>query len=198
MVNLQWVPPIVVLFLVQLSVAMQTISKIEVVTGDITKVSVDVIVNAANSSLMGGGGVDGAIHRAGGPAILEDCKRIVARQGGCATGEAVITTAGNLPAKFVIHTVGPVWNGGNNHEHAKLADCYKNSLKLALENNCRTIAFPNISTGVYRFPKDKAATIAIKTVADFVNQSTHINKVLFVCFDKENFEWMQTELLKIN
>ena len=132
--------------------------RIEVLMGDITKVEVDAIVNAANSSLMGGGGVDGAIHRAGGPTILAECKKIVDRQGRCKTGEAVITTAGNLPAKYVIHTVGPVWNGGSNNERAKLEDCYFNSLKLAVENGCKTIAFPNISTGVYRF----AGTILAK------------------------------------
>src|SRR5262249_12874794 len=118
--------------------------------GDITLTRADAIVNAANSSLMGGGGVDGAIHRAGGPEILEDCKKIVARQGGCKTGEAVITTAGRLPAKYVIHTVGPVWNGGNKDERKLLANCYSNSLNLALEYGLKTIAFPNISTGIYR------------------------------------------------
>ena len=123
-------------------------TKIEVIKGDITKIKVDVIVNAANSSLLGGGGVDGAIHRAGGASILEECRKIAARQGGCKTGEAVITTAGNLPSKFVIHTVGPIWNGGKNKESELLANCYKNSLQLAVENNCRSIAFPNIGTGV--------------------------------------------------
>src|SRR5438445_6314223 len=121
--------------------------KIIVVKGDITKIIADAIVNAASSSLLGGGGVDGAIHRAGGPAILNDCRKIIAKQGGCKTGEAVITTAGNLPAKYVIHTVGPVWNGGKKNEGALLENCYSNSLKLAVENNCKTIAFPNISTG---------------------------------------------------
>src|SRR5262245_59687239 len=116
--------------------------RISLVRGDITNMQVDAIVNAANSSLMGGGGVDGAIHRNGGPAILEERKMIVARQGSCKTGEAVLTTAGNLPAKFVIHTVGPVWNGGKSHEALKLANCYKNSLSLAVENNIATIAFP--------------------------------------------------------
>ena len=120
--------------------------RISIIKGDITKMSVDAIVNAANTSLMGGGGVDGAIHRAGGSAILEECRKIVNRQGGCKTGEAVITTAGNLPAEYVIHTVGPVWNGGKNNEAGKLAECYRNSLRIALENNCRTIAFPGIST----------------------------------------------------
>jgi len=159
---------------------------IEVIRGDITKIQADAIVNAANSSLMGGGGVDGAIHRAGGKEILEECRLIVARQGGCKTGEAVITKAGNLSAKFVIHTVGPVWNGGTNNESEKLANCYKNSLKLAVENNCKTIAFPNISTGVYRFPKEKAAKIAVDTVSEFLANTDKIEKVIFVCFDEEN------------
>jgi len=131
--------------------------RIQVIKGDITKIKMDAIVNAANSSLLGGGGVDGAIHRAGGPAILEECKKIVARQGGCKTGEAVITGAGNLPAKYVIHTVGPVWNGGNKNERTKLANCYLNSLQLAVEHDLKTIAFPNISTGAYGFPKKEAA-----------------------------------------
>ena len=162
-------------------------NRIEVVKGDITKLKVDAIVNAANSSLMGGGGVDGAIHRAGGPAILEECKRILAKQGGCKTGEAVITTAGNLPAKYVIHTVGPVWNGGNNHEKEKLTNCYLNSLRLAVENNCRTVAFPNISTGIYRFPKQEAAKIAIESIQQFLSKNQSIEKVIIVCFDNENF-----------
>lgn len=169
---------------------------LEVIQGDITKVAVDAIVNAANSSLMGGGGVDGAIHRAGGSAILEECRKIVARQGGCNTGQAVITTAGKLPAKSVIHTVGPVWNGGTNDESAKLADCYYNALKLAVEHDCKSIAFPNISTGIYGFPKDKAASIAVKTVADFVKQNHEIEKVLFVCFDEENLRLTQEALKK--
>ena len=144
------------------------------------------IVNAANTSLMGGGGVDGAIHRAGGPAILDDCRKIVARQGGCKVGEAVITTGGRLPAKYVIHTVGPVWNGGKNNEAEKLASCYKNSLLLAVDNNIRTIAFPNISTGIYHYPKDAAAEIAVNTVAAFLKTNNTIEKVIFVCFDEEN------------
>lgn len=177
---------------------MPVTTQIEAIIGDITKIKVDAIVNAANSSLLGGGGVDGAIHRAGGPAILEDCKKIIARQGGCSTGEAVITVAGNLPANFVIHTVGPVWNGGNKKEHEKLANCYKNSLQLAIKNNCRTIAFPNISTGIYRFPKDSAAKIAVNTVADYIIKTSVLHKVLFVCFDPENFELIQSELISIN
>ena len=164
----------------------------EIIRADITKQQVDAIVNAANSSLMGGGGVDGAIHRAGGPAILEECKKIVAKQGGCPPGEAVITTAGNLPSKFVIHTVGPVWKGGKKNEPAKLADCYKNSLRLAVENNLRTIAFPNISTGVYGYPKKEAAEIAVKTVNEFLHVNSTMTKVYFVCFDEENFQLYQS------
>lgn len=161
-------------------------SKLQVLKGDITKVSVDAIVNAANSSLLGGGGVDGAIHRAGGPAILEDCRKIVARQGGCKTGEAVITTAGKLPAKFVIHTVGPVWNGGNKNEAEKLASCYTNSLQRAVENQCKSIAFPCISTGIYGYPIDEAAKVAVEAVSGFSSLS-EINSVIFVCFDNENY-----------
>jgi O-acetyl-ADP-ribose deacetylase (regulator of RNase III) len=160
---------------------------IEVIKGDITKVHADAIVNAANSSLLGGGGVDGAIHRAGGPAILEECRKIRARQGECKTGDAVITTAGNLPAKFVIHTVGPVWNGGTRNEAEKLTNCYKHSLELAAENNCDTVAFPNISTGIYGYPKDQAAKIAVKTVTEFSKEHQKPSKVIFVCFDEDSY-----------
>lgn len=166
--------------------------KIFLIQGDITKQKVDAIVNAANSSLMGGGGVDGAIHRAGGSAIFEDCRKIIARQGSCKTGEAVITTAGNLPAKFVIHTVGPVWNNGKNNEADKLANCYRNSLQLALENKIESIAFPNISTGIYGYPKKEAATIAIKTVSDLLQQIPSLPKVYFVCFDEENYSFYKS------
>jgi O-acetyl-ADP-ribose deacetylase (regulator of RNase III) len=161
--------------------------KIEIIQGDITKIKVDAIVNAANSSLLGGGGVDGAIHRAGGPAILEDCMKIRAKQGDCKTGEAVITGAGNLPARYVIHTVGPVWNGGQKGEPEKLANCYLNSLRLAVENNCKTVAFPNISTGVYGYPKEEAAKIAYQTVVNFLACNEQIEKVIFVCFDEDNY-----------
>lgn len=154
--------------------------------GDITRLKVDAIVNAANSSLMGGGGVDGAIHRAGGPNILDDCRKIIAKQGGCKPGEAVITTAGNLPAKFVIHTVGPVWNNGKNDEADKLSNCYKNSLALAIQHKITSIAFPNISTGIYGYPKKEAATIAIQTVVDFLLNNRDIVQESFVCFDEEN------------
>jgi O-acetyl-ADP-ribose deacetylase (regulator of RNase III) len=160
---------------------------IELVKGDITKMNVDAIVNAANTSLMGGGGVDGAIHRAGGPAILEECRKIVARQGGCKTGEAVITTGGNLPAKFVIHTVGPIWNGGTKNEKEKLANCYRNSLLLAVENKLNSIAFPNISTGIYHYPKKDAAETAIETVKEFLRLDNSLKQVHFVCFDDENY-----------
>lgn len=161
---------------------------IEVFQGDITKINVDAIVNAANTSLLGGGGVDGAIHRAGGKAILEECQKIRSKQGGCKVGEAVITTAGNLPAKFVIHTVGPVWNDGKSNEENLLSLAYFNSLRLALDNQIQTIAFPNISTGIYHFPKNKAAQIAIKTVTDFLADTDKIEKVIFVCYDTENYD----------
>lgn len=169
-------------------------SRITVIRGDITQVQVDAIVNAANSSLLGGGGVDGAIHRAGGPAVLEACRKIVAQQGNCRPGEAVITTAGNLPAKFVIHTVGPVWNGGRRNENEVLANCYTNSLLLAVENKCRSLAFPAISTGVYRFPRNEAAAIAVQTVHAFLQKNPAIEKVIFVCFDDENHHFVQQEL----
>lgn len=165
---------------------------IEIIKGDITKIEVDAIVNAANSSLMGGGGVDGAIHRAGGSAILEDCKKIVNRQGSLPTGEAVITTAGKLPAKHVIHTVGPVWNDGKKDEEAKLANCYHNSLQLALENDCHSIAFPNISTGIYRFPKQKAAEISLKAIKEFRERHKQPDNIMIVCFDEENYTILQS------
>jgi O-acetyl-ADP-ribose deacetylase (regulator of RNase III) len=160
----------------------------ELTQGDITKIQVDAIVNAANTSLLGGGGVDGAIHRAGGKTILEECQKIRTIQGGCRVGEAVITSAGMLPAKFVIHAVGPIWNNGNNDEERLLASAYLNSLKLAIENQIRTIAFPNISTGIYRFPKDKAALIALNTIKTILKSTDKIQKVIFVCFDEENYE----------
>jgi O-acetyl-ADP-ribose deacetylase (regulator of RNase III) len=162
--------------------------RIKVIKGDITKIETDAIVNAANNSLLGGGGVDGAIHRAGGKEILEECIKIREKQGGCRTGEAVITTAGKLKAKYVIHTVGPVWKGGENNEKELLRKCYYNSLKLAVENNVKRIAFPNISTGVYRFPKDLAAEIAINEVVNFLQKDTSITEVIFVCFDDENYK----------
>ena len=161
--------------------------KLELIRGDITEVAVDAIVNAANSSLLGGGGVDGAIHRKGGPTILEECKAIRARQGGCPTGEAVITTAGWLPATYVIHTVGPVWNSGKAEEMKRLLQaCYQNSLRLAEEHDVKSIAFPNISTGIYHFPKALAAQTAIAAVRNFGSRGA-IERVLFVCYDEENY-----------
>lgn len=166
-----------------------------VVQGDITTQETDAIVNAANSSLMGGGGVDGAIHRKGGKAILDDCIKIRNRQGKCKTGEAVITTAGNLPSNYVIHTVGPVWNHGKSKEEELLANCYSNSLKLADEYGIKSIAFPNISTGIYKFPKNLAAGIAIDSVRNYVeNTDSQIEKVIFICFDKENFSLYDSKL----
>src|SRR4030066_1347803 len=158
--------------------------KIRLEIGDITKQKVDAIVNAANSSLLGGGGVDGAIHRAAGPKLLEECKTL----NGCPTGEAKITKGYNLPAKFVIHTVGPVWNGGNRNEDKLLESCYKNSLKLAQETGIKSIAFPAISTGVYSFPSDQAANIAVKTVKEFLEKDDSIEKVIFVCFDEKTYQ----------
>lgn len=168
---------------------------IELIQGDITKIQVDAIVNAANTSLLGGGGVDGAIHSAGGKAILDECQKIRSKRGGCKVGEAVITTAGNLPAKFVIHTVGPVWNNGKSNEENLLAAAYTNSLQLALDHPIRSIAFPNISTGIYKFPKDKAAQISIKTVSNFLATTDKIERVIFVCFDEENYS-IYAEFLK--
>lgn len=168
--------------------------KIKVLKGDITKIKADAIVNAANSSLMGGSGVDEAIHKAGGISILKECKLIISETGKCETGKAVITTAGKLPAKFVIHTVGPVWKGGNSKEKKMLAECYKNSLQLAVENGCRTIAFPNISTGVYRFPKNEAAEIAVDAVSQFLTEEKEVDEVIFVCFDDDNFELIKKQL----
>jgi O-acetyl-ADP-ribose deacetylase (regulator of RNase III) len=150
----------------------------EVVEGDITTLRVDAIVNAANSTLLGGGGVDGAIHRAAGPGLLEECRTL----GGCPAGEARITAGHNLPAKHVIHTVGPVWAGGARGEDGLLAACYRNSLALAAENGVKTIAFPAISTGVYRFPPDRAAAIAVREARAFLGTHPSIAKVTFVCF----------------
>ncbi len=158
--------------------------KIEIVKGDITKLKVDTIVNAANSTLLGGGGVDGAIHHAAGPELLNYCSKL----NGCPTGEAKITPGFNLPAKFVIHTVGPIWNGGNYNEEIHLANCYKNSLKLAVDNKLKTIAFPAISTGVYGYPLENAARTALKTVKEFLSYDNSIEKVVFVCFSSFDFE----------
>ncbi len=157
---------------------------IELIKDDITKLRVDAIVNAANKSLLGGGGVDGAIHAAAGVGLLEACKKL----NGCETGEAKITKGYNLPARFVIHTVGPVWQGGQRHEKELLANCYTNSLELALENKIQTIAFPNISTGVYGYPKPEAGQVAVDTVRRFIQNKTGIDKIIFVCFDDENLK----------
>ncbi len=164
-------------------------TKLAIIQGDITKQATDAIVNAANSSLMGGGGVDGAIHRAGGSAILEECKQIVSRQGRLPTGKAVITTGGNLKAKFVIHTVGPIWHEGNKGKPELLASAYRESLKVAAENNLSSISFPSISTGTYGYPVAEAAKVAIGAVASFLKeQVTSIKEVVFVLFDSATFE----------
>lgn len=162
-------------------------TKLVLLKGDITKEETDAIVNAANTSLLGGGGVDGAIHRAGGSEILEDCRAIRNRQGKCNVGEAVISTAGKMKAKYVIHTVGPVWNGGKSDEEQLLYNAYTNSLKLAVENGVESISFPNISTGIYKFPKQKAAQIAINAVKEFTQNESSIKLIHFVCFDDENY-----------
>lgn len=158
-------------------------NRIKLLKEDITKLKVDAIVNAANTSLLGGGGVDGAIHRAAGPQLLEECRTL----NGCPTGEAKITKAYQLPAKFIIHTVGPVWRKDSAKVDELLSNCYRNSLSIAKENNCKTIAFPNISTGVYHFPKKAAAEIAIREVKNFLENDSSIEKVIFVCFDFENY-----------
>lgn len=159
-------------------------NKIEIIKGDITKLKVDAIVNAANTSLLGGGGVDGAIHRAAGPDLLEHNRKL----SGCKTGEAKITPGFKLSAKFIIHTVGPVWNGGKNDEDDLLANCYHNSLKHAVENGIKTIAFPAISTGVYRFPLERATKIAVNETNKFLKKFKEIEKVIFVCFDDETYQ----------
>lgn len=168
--------------------------KINVIQSDITTIKVDAIVNAANSSLLGGSGVDGVIHRKGGSEILKACQEIRNKQGKCNVGEAVITTAGKLDAKYVIHTVGPVWNQGGKEKEKLLSNCYKNSMKLAIENEISSIAFPNISTGIYKFPKELAAQIAIQEINGFHTQKV-VKEITFVCFDKQNFELYQ-KLLK--
>ena len=167
--------------------------RIELVLGDITKLEVDAIVNAANTSLRGGGGVDGAIHRAAGRGLLEECRKL----GGCPTGEAKITKGYSLPAKWVIHTVGPVWHGGRHGEDELLASCYHNSLALAEQHGIRTIAFPAISTGVYGFPMERAARIAVKEVKDFLERNTFVDKVMLVCFDQRAYDVFTKALKKI-
>lgn len=160
---------------------------IELLYGDITQIKVDAIVNAANTSLLGGSGVDGAIHRIGGFKIYEECQKIRNKQGGCKVSEAVITNAGNLPCKFIIHAVGPNWRKDDKNVGMLLGATYNNCLTLAIKNNIRTIAFPNISTGIYMYPKKEAAVIAIKTVQYFLKHSNKIDKIIFVCFDVENY-----------
>ncbi len=167
--------------------------QIELVRGDITKMEVDAIVNAANKSLLGGGGVDGAIHRSAGPDLLEECKTL----NGCETGEAKITKSYMLPAKYVIHTVGPVWQDGTKNESELLANCYLNSLKIAKAKKLKTIAFPSISTGVYRFPKTMAAGIAIRTINKFLKNQKELNTVYFICFDEENYDIYKEKLIQL-
>jgi len=173
-------------------------AKISIEQGDITRQATDAIVNAANSSLMGGGGVDGAIHRAGGPAILEECKKIVARQGRLPTGKAVITTGGKLPAKHVIHTVGPIWHGCAKGEVELLQSAYRESLKLAADNNLTSVSFPSISTGAYGYPVEKAAITAIKTVVEFLREKeTSLKEVIFVLFDSTTYKTYAAALQEV-
>ncbi len=173
-------------------------AKISIIQGDITKQDTDAIVNAANSSLMGGGGVDGAIHRAGGPAILEECKQIVARQGRLSTSKAVMTMGGNLKARHVIHTVGPIWYGGNKGEPELLASAYQESLKLAIEDQLCSISFPSISTGAYGYPVARASRVAIGAVIASLRQSvTSVREVVFVLFDSQTFGVYSSALKEI-
>jgi O-acetyl-ADP-ribose deacetylase (regulator of RNase III) len=163
-------------------------AKLSLLQGDITRQNTDAIVNAANSGMMGGGGVDGAIHRSGGPDILEDCRKIVSRQGRLPAGEAVITTGGNLKAKHVIHTVGPVWHGGHGSEPELLASAYRQSLRVSVENGIKSLSFPSISTGAYGYPLKLAAPIALQTVIDFLNRDESIVEVVFVLFEDKTYE----------
>ena len=166
---------------------------IEIIQGDITKQSVDAIVNAANKSLLGGGGVDGAIHRAAGPDLLKECRTL----NGCETGKAKITKGYRLPAKFVIHTPGPVWHGGKSNEPALLASCYRSCLELASENGCKTVEFPSISTGVYHFPLDKASVIAISTIKEYLADHPGIERVRMVCFDEKTKKYYDDALANV-
>ncbi len=173
-------------------------AEISIIQGDITRQSTDAIVNAANSSLLGGGGVDGAIHRAGGPAILEECKQIVARQRRLPTGKAVITTGGNLAAKHVIHTVGPVWHGGGRGEAELLKSAYRESLKLAAGNSLASVSFPSISTGAYGYPVEQAAGVALATVIAFLREKmTSVKEVVFVLFDSRTYEMYAAALKQV-
>ena len=165
--------------------------RFRLIHGDITGIQTDVIVNAANTTLLGGGGVDGAIHQAGGSDLLHECQQIRARQGGCAVGDAVMTTAGRLPARYVIHTVGPIWAKGKANERALLMQAYQSSFTLAEQHDLNSIAYPNISTGAYRFPKPEAADIALNTLIPLLQYSETIQEVVLVCFDLENFELYQ-------
>ncbi|QHM70577.1 O-acetyl-ADP-ribose deacetylase [Mixta intestinalis] len=167
--------------------------RLRIMRGDITRLEVDAIVNAANSSLLGGGGVDGAIHRAAGPALLAECRRLAANQGGCATGDAVVTGAGNLSARAIIHTVGPVWHGGKQGEAELLASAWRNSLRLAAEHRFATVAFPAISTGIYGYPKVEAAAIALRTIDTFFQQHDYPQQVWLVCFDEEMYRLYQQQ-----
>jgi len=173
-------------------------ARLSIIQGDITKQATDAIVNAANPGLMGGGGVDGAIHRAGGPAILEECKQIVAKQGRLPTGKAVITTGGNLRAKHVIHTVGPIWQGGNKGEAALLESAYRESLKLAAEHSLASVSFPSISTGAYGYPVAEAARVATTAVVSFLReQVTSLKEVVFVLFDSRTYEAYSSALTEV-
>ncbi|MDJ0366885.1 O-acetyl-ADP-ribose deacetylase [Hymenobacter sp. H14-R3] len=172
--------------------------RLRVVQGDITKLTTTAIVNAANSSLLGGGGVDGAIHRAAGPELLAACQQVRARQGGCKTGEAVITAGGRLPAAHVIHTVGPVWNGGHKGEPALLASCYRNSLRLAADNQLASIAFPGISTGIYGYPKQEAAAVAVREVQQWLAAHEWPHEVVLVAFDAESKRLYEQEIATIS
>ena len=165
-------------------------ARIELIQGDITKLNVDAIVNAANSTLLGGGGVDGAIHRAAGPELLNECRRV----GGCPTGEARITRGYRMPARHVIHTVGPVWQGGRQGEDELLANCYRNSLKLAELNGVTSIAFPSISTGAYHFPIERASRIAVKSVREYLKETRRIERAIFVCYSEHDFVTYLNEL----
>ena len=173
-------------------------TKIALIQGDITNQETDAIVNAANPSLMGGGGVDGAIHRAGGRAILDECKLIIENQGRLRTGKAVLTTGGNLKATYVIHTVGPIWRGGDKHEADLLTSAYQESLKLATKHRLVSISFPSISTGAYGYPVEEAAVIALKAVASFLkNEPTSLKEVVFVLFDARTYQHYRTALERI-